>query len=117
MAVIGNTMLIGVYEIDFQTERIIQANQTLCDMLGYTEDELKTTPIADFVTPDSLQLFHQRMALAKLGKRIDSKTHYTAVTRSGQLIEVEIESFYKIEDGQIVGALVAVRGIEPNDYS
>ena len=110
-------MLIGIYEIDFKTERIIQANKTLCDMLGYTEDELKTTSISDFITPESLELFNKRMAQAKIGNIIDSKTQYIAVTRGGVKIKVEVESFYKIENGYIVGALVAVRGIEPDDYS
>jgi len=110
-------MLIGIYEIDFKTERIVQANKTLCDMLGYTEDELKNTPVSAFVTPESFELFKRRMAQVKAGNVLESKAKYTAVTRAGIHIKTEIESFYKIENGDIVGALVAVRGIEPDDYT
>ncbi len=104
--------MIGVYEIDFLTMTFVNVSQIICDGLGYTQEELVGQPVMKVLTPESIELMSSRIARMRKGEFPDGKSEFVAVCKSGALIPVAIEAFFKIENGNIVGALVAVREIK-----
>lgn len=62
--------------------RLLRANQTLCDMLGYTREELLSIPLIDFIHPDDVavgldgmrQLFLGLIPVFRQDKRYRTKS-------------------------------------------
>lgn len=103
--------IIGVYEVDFKTLTFIHVSQRVGSELGYTPEELEGQPVTSIMTDESKALFAKRIKAARAGKMIDGTVRYQVITKSGQIRSVEIEAFYKIKKGLIVGALVAVKEV------
>ncbi len=104
--------MIGVYEIDFKNMTFVNVSETVCKGLGYTQEELVGQPVMKVLTPRSIELMSARVARMQRGEFPDGKSEFVAVCKNGSLIPVAIEAFFKIENGNIVGALVAVREIK-----
>lgn len=101
--------MIGIYEIDITTQTFVNVSHVVCSGLGYTKEELVGKPISMVLTPESVEHFRQRMEKMNRGEVLDGQAEYIVVTKDGRKVPVEIEAFYKIKDGGIVGAIVAVR--------
>jgi PAS domain S-box-containing protein len=48
---------IGIFDLE---ERVVFANDTLAEMLGYTRNELTGKPMSDFVSADTFEIFKQK---------------------------------------------------------
>lgn len=78
----------GLFLIDPETGQIQGANQTVCDWLGYTKDEVLDMTIFDcqttFSEPEAWQTFVQRVR-DENGVQIENQIQ----TRTGSIISVE----------------------------
>lgn len=78
----------GLFLIDPETGQIQGANQTVCDWLGYTKDEVLDMTIFDcqttFSEPEGWQTFVQRVR-DENGVQIENKIR----THTGSMISVE----------------------------
>ncbi len=104
--------MIGVYEIDFKTMTFVNVSKTVCDGLGYERKELVGQSVMKVLTPVSIALMQSRIARMHRGEFVNGQVEFMAITKNGIHIPVMVEAFYKIENGNIVGALVAVREIQ-----
>jgi PAS domain S-box-containing protein len=68
----------GMAIIDANTDRIIYANEAVCDMLGYTKDEILAlgSPL-DFITPEQRELVSKRIDVRR--KRRLKRDHYEVI--------------------------------------
>jgi PAS domain S-box-containing protein len=107
----GKHTLIGIYEIDLNKGVFLQVSQVICEGLGYKEEELIGQPVSKVLTPESVEHFKHRLDRMKHGEMLDGKVEYIAVAKNGVQVPVTIEAFYKIANGKIVGAIVAVQEI------
>ncbi len=73
--------------------RFVRANARLCEMLGWSEEELKARTFLDVTHPDEHQ--SSRMAVDDL--------------RAGRIDQIRIEKRYVRKDGKVVWADVSVR--------
>jgi len=106
--------VIGIYEIDFEQQTFINVSPILCQGLGYTEDELIGQPVSKVLSPASLKHFIDRLSQMDQGDLVESTANYTVVDKHGHELAIKIESFYKVANGKIIGAIVAAKEI-PND--
>jgi PAS domain S-box-containing protein len=79
----------GYHSLD-ASGRIVYINETELDWLGYTRDELLGTPIANLLTPASLQVFHK---------------NFPVFLQRGWVKDLELE--FRRKDGSTFPALVS----------
>lgn len=104
--------MIGIYEIDLENETFVNASSVMYEGLGYRKEDVVGRPVNEFLTSESNELFQKRLLQMRAGRILDSRVEYTCITKDGIRIPVVIEAFYKIANGKIVGAIVAVKEIK-----
>ncbi len=75
--------------VDLKTVRIIQCNQTICTLTGYTKEELIGRPVAELYHPRSQKSFKKNVEIFK---------------RDGKIVNSEMEVIRK--DGSIMNVLL-----------
>jgi PAS domain S-box-containing protein len=80
----------GIYTHDLRG-RFITVNGSICQLLGYTRDELLCMDIAQVLTPESLERAREMTACKLAG---EPSPHYelTAVSREGKHVWIEVNS-------------------------
>lgn len=103
---------LGVYEVDFRSERLLSINDTACQVLGYRRDELQAMNILEFFHEDSWGLYRARAAEWLQGNQPDREAEYRLVARDGSEIYVWINAIYTTDDqGNPVGASGIIQDI------
>jgi len=82
--------------------KFLVINSSLCDLLGYTRQELLQVNLFDTYIPDELALVHQRLAEFSIGQAIRFERHIRR--KDGSLLLVE-SSLVKLEEGRIQAIL------------
>lgn len=110
--------MIGIYEIDMNTQRFINVSDVMCDGLGYTKEDLIGQHVTKLMTDEGIAHFAERLQKMRSGEMLDgSKTVYLVKAKDGKLVPCEIEAFYRIDNGKIVGAIVAAREVASASYT
>ncbi len=80
----------GIYTHDLR-DRFTAVNKTLCEMLGYSREELLGANVSMVLTPDSAERTREMTARKLAG---ESSPHYelTAVSKNGRHIWIEVSS-------------------------
>src|SRR6185437_16025580 len=77
-----------------------KVNRAVIDKFGYTEQELMTKPIAQFMHPEDRQLtLHKRAELFEGQSLVNFRNRY--VTKSGNILWLEWTSLYFPADGVV----------------
>jgi PAS domain S-box-containing protein len=98
---------VAIFGVEFhgETNKFTYVNEGICEMLGYTKDEMMHMTFEDILTEKSRLLYRRRLLALKLGKRISSNIEYSVYTEDRKIIWLFVTSDY-IEDknSQVVGA-------------
>jgi len=90
--------------------RLLHANQATLDVLGFTREELKRTPLVRVVEPDARDAF--RRAFSEVFSSGEPQTVETVfITATGHRLDVEGSLYPKLIDGTPVLARVIFRDI------
>ena len=101
----------GIYEIDLVQNRLLDVNEIGCDYLEYSLEELKAMDPLDILTPESRELFVERLEKYNIGEKVPEQVECEMITRTGRRLWVLLSARYKYEDGRIVGANVVANDI------
>jgi len=102
----------GIYEIDFRTRRFTSVNDAMCQMLGYTREELLASNPFDLLEGDGADRFQARIAMWLKGKEPDRNVEYRIKTKDGRRIDVILDvTFTADENGRPLGATVIAHDI------
>jgi len=85
---------IGMALVDIH-ERFLQINPALCNILGYTEEQLLNTTVPAITHPDDIQV----------------EALYKKQTESGEIQSFQFEKRYLHADGHIVWGMLSVSGV------
>ena len=107
-------MDIGIYEIDLDTCTFLNVSPIMCQGLGYDDKELIGHPVSKVLTPESMKHFMSRLARMQEGEMLDGQVQYNVKCKDGAMLGVEIEAFYKIENGRARAAIVAAKEVYRN---
>ncbi|MDO8988175.1 MAG: PAS domain S-box protein [Sideroxyarcus sp.] len=85
--------------------RVVDANEQLLDMLGYTREELLGMHVADIIAPDD----HER-ALKAIADGVESTLEYSVIRKDGRRVIVEVHG-QNFDDGSVTRRIAAIRDI------
>lgn len=78
----------------------VRANQGFCEMLGFSEQELKSKKIFDFIHPDDLQVSSEACEEGRENKNIDNFTN-RYINRQGKVHHISWRTRFIEEEGRI----------------
>ncbi len=94
----------GIFLIDAQTKKIIEANSAFCDLLGYTPEQVLNLNVYDVKNYDPEEIDHDLQTIA--ASRNGSLRTRIYKRADGSLIDVEVNINVIAVDGQEVFCLV-----------
>ncbi len=101
----------AIYEVDFRTVRFTRVNDAMCEMSGYTREELLALSPFALLDAESQKLFHVRMVKSLAGEPIDESVEYRAIRKDGQEVYVVLQTRYLYEQGKPVSAFVIAHDV------
>ena len=101
----------GIYEIDFITGRFTEVNDAMCQILGYTRDELLAMTAFNILDDEGRARFTSRIRLGQSGGRPNETAEYLVRAKDGRLIWGLLNVTFRWDSGKIVGATVVAHDI------
>jgi PAS domain S-box-containing protein len=96
----------AIYEIDYKGPRFKSVNEAMCQLTGYSREELLSMNPSDLLDAESRQRFQERIAKGLSGKRIDDSVEFTAITKEGRRLWITLNIKFTYANGKLDGALV-----------
>jgi len=78
----------GIYVLS--GDKLILANKKFQEMFGYTQDELMKNDFMNLVAPESRPLIMERSQRLARGEEIESRYSFTAISKDGKKMPVEV---------------------------
>ena len=92
--------------------RWIRVNQTYCDLIGYTREEIQTLSYRDFTHPDDLSLDESQLARTLKGDISSYNIEKRYIHKQGQMVWVHLTlSLVRLPDGQPDYLIAVVQNI------
>ncbi len=101
----------GIYEIDFTGPRFTSVNDAMCEMSGYTREELLAKNPFDLLSPESQIRFRQRIGKALAGEKLPENVEYKVITKGGQDLWATLNVKLFVSNGRFYGAQVVAHDI------
>ncbi|MGE5602729.1 MAG: PAS domain-containing protein [Nitrososphaerales archaeon] len=101
----------GIYEVDFRTGRFRSVNDAMCEILGYTRDELVAMSASDLLDDEGKARFADRMRRTLAGERVDPSVEYRVIKKDGSAIYGVLSTRITHHDGQPDGAFVIAHDV------
>lgn len=101
----------GIYELDYVTNRFLKVNNIMCELLGYTREELLSMDASDTLTPESRQLFLERLGYIFESKPVSDTVDFEVVAKDGQRYWTRLHIRFIYKNGIPTGAHVIVNEI------
>jgi two-component system sensor kinase FixL len=96
----------GIYEIDWDGPKFKSVNEAMCQILGYTEQELLALNPFDLLYPESRKRLQERTKKVLEGKKISDAVEYHVKTKDGREVWCILNLKFTYRDGKVDGALV-----------
>ncbi|MCX5850645.1 MAG: PAS domain S-box protein [Deltaproteobacteria bacterium] len=94
---------VGVMEVDLINDRFIQVNDELCEMSGYTKDELLATPTSLFFNEESMTVRKQRLDAVAKGENVSDDVEYRLRCKDGEFKWFLVKIRHAMQEGRLVG--------------
>jgi PAS domain S-box-containing protein len=101
----------GIFDVDFTTGYFTEVNDAMCQILGYTRNELLAMTAFDILDNEGKTHFASRIGLGKSGQQPDESVEYRVRTRDGRLIWAQLNVTFRWDGTTIAGATVVAHDI------
>ncbi len=101
----------GILEFDYQAGRIINVNDSLLNISGYTRDEIYSLDPMDLMTEESRILYTKRFSQRLSGEEISPDCAYQFFTKSGRKKWVLLNTNITYKGSQLFKAEVVITDI------
>ena len=102
---------ICIYELNFIGRRFKRVNDVMCQVLGYTRNELMASDPSDLLDEESRLRFQERISRVLVGDPIDESVEYRILGKYGKEIWAALRVKLMHTDGKFDGALVFAQDI------
>jgi PAS domain S-box-containing protein len=101
----------GIYEVDFRTGRFRSVNDAMCEILGYTREELLTMNASSLLDDEGKALFADRIRRTLAGEQVDPSVEYRVIKRDGSMLYGVLSTRITYSDGEPDGAFVIAHDV------
>ncbi len=102
----------AIYEVDFRNRRFTSINDAMCQILGYSREELLAMNPFDILDEEGRARFQTRISHWLNGEEPDRNVEYKIRTKDGRIIDVVLDvTFTADENGKPLGATVVAHDI------
>lgn len=97
----------AIYEVDFMTRKFITVNDSMCQLSGYSREELLSMDSLNLLDDESKKLFLSRISSGLKGEKVEENVEYTVIAKDGHPIDAVLNlKFTRNKQGIPVEALV-----------
>lgn len=89
----------GIYEIDYRIPRYTSVNDAMCQILGYTREELLATNPADLLDEEGKVLFRERIMKLIAGQKVDENVEFKVKAKDGRIIYAVLRVMFLYKNG------------------
>jgi PAS domain S-box-containing protein len=101
----------AIYQIDFRTGKFLKANDTLCEYLGCSQEEITSLSPYSFLTNDSKKLLSERLEKMSLGEKVTENPEYEVVDKKGKSRWLQLNSKNIYDSEGLAGADVVAHDV------
>ena len=101
----------AIYEVDFQGPRFVSVNDFMCELSGYSREELLAMSPFDLLDEQGQALFRERIRKSLAGERTERDVEYRFLTKQGEERWSVLNVSPTVEDGKVVGAFVVAHDV------
>ncbi len=102
----------AIYELDFRRQRFLTVNDAMCELLGYSRDELLAMDPSSIMDEEGRARFQERVRRWLSGQAPDRNVEYRVRAKDGRIFDALLDvTFNKGADGQPHGATVIAHDI------
>lgn len=102
----------GIYEIDYKTKKFTFVNDSMCQLLGYSREELLDMSVLDIMDPASRNLLLERIIKASKGETLSQNVTYRIYRKDGTEIHALLNLKFRLDEhGSPIGAFVVGQDI------
>ncbi|MFB3763721.1 MAG: PAS domain S-box protein [Methanotrichaceae archaeon] len=101
----------GIYEMDYTGPRLKCVNDAMCEVLGYTREELLAANPFDLMDKESQRRFQERIQKILAGEHVDESVAFRVFCKDGREIWAALNVKLMYADGKLDGALVVAHDI------
>ncbi|MBD3291268.1 PAS domain S-box protein, partial [candidate division KSB1 bacterium] len=102
----------GIYEIDFRKRKFTAVNDVMCEMLGYSREELLAMDPFSILDTEGQARFRERMKSWLAGVKQVKNVEYRVKTKDGRILDILLEVTFTADDkGKPLGATVVAHDI------
>ena len=87
----------GIYEIDYRRPSFVSVNDAMCQLSGYTREELFSLGPAALLDDESRKRFAERVRLQLAGEKIDDSVEFNVRKKDGSIIFVTLQIAFSKE--------------------
>ncbi len=99
------------YEIDFRGPTFKSVNDTMCQFLGYTREELLAMDPYELLDDEGKALFRERIRRHLAGEAVSDSVEYKSKTKDGREVYGVLNISFTYKDGKPEGAVVVAHDI------
>ena len=96
----------AIYGIDLVEQKFLYANEYMCRVMGYTEDEFLALNPKELLTQESREMFRERLMAMAAGRPVSGHVEFELVTKSGNTEWGQFYIRHIYENGRVTGATV-----------
>jgi PAS domain S-box-containing protein len=108
----------GIYEVDFRSKRFITVNDAMCQLSGYTSEEMLDMNPFDILDDQGKITFQARISQWLNGEKPDENVEYKVKTKDGREIYAVLNNtFISDKNGKPIGATVIAHDVTERKWA
>ena len=101
----------AIYEIDFTVPRFINVNDAMCQMSGYSREELLAMNPFSMLDNEGIKIFRDRIQKTISGVPVDPFVEYSTKVKDGRMVYASLNTSIQYQEGKLHSVFVVAHDI------